>query len=52
MRRSITLLTVAAMLATMLVVAGPASAQVGCKEVGLLRRALLLTPRCHVPGVL
>jgi hypothetical protein len=34
MRRIITLLTVAAMLAAMLVVGGPASAQGGCKEFG------------------
>jgi hypothetical protein len=52
MRRSITLLTVAALLTTMLMVAGPAAAQVRSKEFGLLRRALLLTPRPHVPGVL
>ena len=34
MRRIITMLTVAALLAAMLVVAGPASAQGGCKAFG------------------
>jgi hypothetical protein len=34
MRRTITLLTVAAMMAAMLVVAGPASAQAGCQAFG------------------
>ena len=34
MRRIITMLTVAALLAAMLAVAGPASAQGGCKEFG------------------
>jgi hypothetical protein len=43
MRRIITILTVAAVLAAMLVVAGPASAQGGCKEFGAATASLAQT---------
>jgi hypothetical protein len=43
MKRIITLVTVAAMLAAMLVVAGPASAQGGCKEFGAATASLAQT---------